>query len=223
MPVPTLTNSRCSVSRQWRPVLAQGHDVHVVVDEHRRVVALGEPLGDREAVPAGHDRRVDRRADGERRPGRGRRRRSRARRPAVRPRAREQLEERARGRASSTASGPSAMSISSGASASGVGREVADRQARVRGAEVGGEHDAGGVVEGQHGRRAAAGRRAVAGLVDELVGEQRVDALGDGRAGEAGAARELGPRDGLAVADQPQHGARRRSHGLVADCIALAA
>ena len=43
-----------------REVLAQGHDVHVVVDQHRRRVAVREPVRDREAVPAGHDRRVDR-------------------------------------------------------------------------------------------------------------------------------------------------------------------
>ena len=60
IPVPTLTSSRCDVSRQCDPVLAAGHDVHVVVDEHRRAVVVREPLRDVEAVPAGHDRRVDR-------------------------------------------------------------------------------------------------------------------------------------------------------------------
>ena len=49
-----------------RVVLAQRHDVHVVVDEHGHVVVLGEPVGDREAVPAGHHRRRDRLAAGER-------------------------------------------------------------------------------------------------------------------------------------------------------------
>ena len=42
------------------PVLAQRHDVDVVVDQHRDAVAVGEALGDRVAVPAGHDRRVAR-------------------------------------------------------------------------------------------------------------------------------------------------------------------
>ena len=49
-----------------RPVLAQRHDVDVVVDEHRRVVVAREPVGDREAVPAGHHRRRDRLAAPER-------------------------------------------------------------------------------------------------------------------------------------------------------------
>ena len=41
------------------PVLAERHDVDVVVDEDRRLVVLAEPVRDREAVPAGHDRRGD--------------------------------------------------------------------------------------------------------------------------------------------------------------------
>src|SRR4051812_10105825 len=40
-----------------RPVLAEGHDIDVVVDEYGRVVVGGEPAWDRVAVPAGHDRR----------------------------------------------------------------------------------------------------------------------------------------------------------------------
>src|SRR5688572_19219254 len=42
------------------PVLAEGHDVDVVVDEDRqRAEAVGEPARDGEPVPAGHDRRAD--------------------------------------------------------------------------------------------------------------------------------------------------------------------
>jgi hypothetical protein len=52
----------------------------------------------------------------------------------------------------------------------------------VRHAEVGAQHDARTVVEGERGRRPASGRVVVADLVDELVAEQRVDALGDRRA-----------------------------------------
>ena len=74
-----LDENRCSVSRQWVQCSPQGHDVDVVVDEHRRAVAVGEPVGDREAVPAGHDRRVTARR-WRIRPGRGRRCRCRARR-----------------------------------------------------------------------------------------------------------------------------------------------
>ena len=93
--------------------------------------------------------------------------------------------------------------------------EVADGEPRVGGAEVGGEHDAGELVEGEDRRRPAAGRGAAAGLVDELVREQGVDALGDGGAGEAGPAREVRAGDRLAVADQPQHraGAEQRRGG----------
>ena len=40
------------------PVLAEGHDVDVVVDQHRHPVAVREAARDREPVPAGHDRRV---------------------------------------------------------------------------------------------------------------------------------------------------------------------
>src|SRR5690606_32904989 len=41
------------------PVLAEGHDVGVLVDGHGRAEALGEDLGDHVAVPAGHDGRAD--------------------------------------------------------------------------------------------------------------------------------------------------------------------
>jgi hypothetical protein len=50
----------------------------------------------------------------------------------------------------------------------------------VRGAEISGENDAGAVVEGERRRRPAASRFRAARLVDEAVGEQRVDALRDG-------------------------------------------
>ena len=43
-----------------RPPLAEREHVDVVVDPDRRVVAVREPLADRVAVPAGHDRRRDR-------------------------------------------------------------------------------------------------------------------------------------------------------------------
>src|SRR6201999_3598344 len=53
-----------------RVVLAEGHDVDVVVDQHGDVVVLREPAGDREAVPARHHRRSHRFAARER-DGRG--------------------------------------------------------------------------------------------------------------------------------------------------------
>src|SRR5690606_778568 len=45
-------------------VLAEGHDVDVVVHQHRHGDAAADVLGDVEAVPAGHDRRVDRASGG---------------------------------------------------------------------------------------------------------------------------------------------------------------
>ena len=66
---------------------------------------------------------------------------------------------------------------------------------RVGRAEVGDQDHAGLVVERQHGGRAAAGRGAAARLVDEVLAQQRLDALGHGRAGEAGRPREVGARD----------------------------
>ncbi len=64
--------------------------------------------------------------------------------------------------------------------------EIAHRDPGVGRSEVGNEDDAGVAIEGQHGRRAATGRGAAAGLVDEALLEKCVDALGDGRAGEPG-------------------------------------
>ena len=86
--------------------------------------------------------------------------------------------------------------------------EVAEREPRVGRAEVGHEDDAGVAVEREHGRRAAAGRGAAAGLVDESEGEQRVDALRHGGAGEAGLPGEIGAGYGDAFADQSEQGAR---------------
>jgi ribose transport system permease protein len=46
-------------------VLADGHDVHVVVHQGGHAVALGQAVAHRVAVPAGHDRWVDGLAGGE--------------------------------------------------------------------------------------------------------------------------------------------------------------
>ena len=86
--------------------------------------------------------------------------------------------------------------------------EIAHRDPGVRRAEVGDEDDSGVAIERQHGRRAAAGGGAAAGLVDEPLREERVDALGDGRAGEPGHPREVGSRDRDSFADQAQERAR---------------
>ncbi len=46
MPVPTFTNEQVLDVAPVRPVLAERHDVHVVVDEHGRVEVLAEPVRD---------------------------------------------------------------------------------------------------------------------------------------------------------------------------------
>ena len=98
------------------------------------------------------------------------------------------------------------MSRSEARSASGVAGEVADREARVGRAEVGGEDDAGVVVEGQDGRRAAAGRGAVAGLVDEPAARAARRRAGRRSSGRARSRRARSARvTAVAVADQPQH------------------
>ena len=108
MPVPTLTTST-SCDRPGDAHLPQGHDVHVVVDVDRALVAA-ERARDRVVVPARHDRRVRRPARSRTPPGRGRRRRRRTRPPgSARPRrAPSGPAGRPRPR---TTSGPSAMSI----------------------------------------------------------------------------------------------------------------
>ena len=71
-------------------------------------------------------------------------------------------------------------------------------------AEVGDQHDARALIEGQNGRRATARGGAAAGLIDELMREQRIEPLGDGGARQTGAAHEVGARHGLPVADQAE-------------------
>ena len=64
MPVATLISTRSSTSARWVLPLAEGHDVDVVVDQHRHVVVALDVAGHVVPVPAGHDRRVDRTAGG---------------------------------------------------------------------------------------------------------------------------------------------------------------
>ena len=61
MPGPDLDDDDVVVAdRDAGSPLAEGEDVDVVVDPDRRAIARREPLPDRIAVPAGHDRRRDR-------------------------------------------------------------------------------------------------------------------------------------------------------------------
>ena len=77
-------------------------------------------------------------------------------------------------------------------------------------AEVGDQDDARTAVEGQHGRRAPTGGGAPAGLIDQLVREQRFDALRDRRASQSGAPGEVRARHRLAVSNQAEHAPRSR-------------
>ena len=42
------------------PVLAESHDVHIVVDQHGHIEQLSKPVGNRKEMPSRHDRRIDR-------------------------------------------------------------------------------------------------------------------------------------------------------------------
>src|SRR5215208_610598 len=194
-----------------RPVLAQRHDVHVVVDEHGGVVAGREPARQGEAVPTRHDRRVDGLAGGER----DRARHADADAADVRCGAvhlaqqllealAHEVEHRLR------PGGDVHVERELGERRAG---QIADRDARVGGAQVGGEHDARELVEGEDGRWPPARRAAAARLVDELVRQQRIDALGHRGAGQAGPPREVRTGDRLAVADEPQDAAGTQERG----------
>ena len=137
------------------PVLAQRHDVHVVVDERRRPEVVGQPVAHAVAVPAGHDRRRDRRARGELHraghadPG-----------PAhvivLTPDAAEQLVEGPLEPAEHRV-GPFRDRDLLGRLDQHLAAEVGDREARVGRPQVGRQDDAGVSVEGEHLRRPAAG------------------------------------------------------------------
>ena len=77
--------------------------------------------------------------------------------------------------------------------------QVGDRDAQVAVAEVDAERGAGGGVEREQDRRApallAVRRAGLLALDDEAVGLQLGDEARDGRAREAGAARDLGAAD----------------------------
>ena len=152
------------------PVLAEGHDVHVVVDEHGHVgrcARANQPGMEKPSQPGmigGFTGWPVANATGPGMP---------TPRPRTSPRREPELARAARRAArrprSSTASGPSAMSISKATSASGRrrrGRETASREwVAPRSAA---RTTPAGVVEGEPRRAPAAGRLLVARLVDEL-------------------------------------------------------
>ena len=136
MPVRDLDEDQVVDVGQVGVPLAQGHDVDVVVDEHRDVEVALHVAGHVVAVPAGHDRRVDRaagrvldgpgQADADR--GQRRRRRGAARRSSARDR-RADPAEHGLG-AGRRCRGPARRSASTRPG------EVGERGAGVRGADV---------------------------------------------------------------------------------------
>ena len=185
------------------PVLAQRHDVHVVVDQDGHAVALAQHVGDRVAVPARHDRRADRPAGLEvDRAGQPDPERQHV--PAPAAGGREQAVER---RAQPVEHG--VRPVADGDRLLDLGQrragEVAHRQAAVGRAEVGGEHDAGILVHRERGGRPPARRaaRAVA-LHDQARREQHTDALEDGRPRQPRGGDEVAAADRDPAADEAE-------------------
>ena len=140
------------------PPLPEGEDVDVVVDPDRRAVARGEPLADRVAVPAGHDRRRDRPAGREL----DRARHARSRSPTAAP-GTPWVVASSWSNSSSTrpspTSGPASISRRLVVMAEDPAVEGRDRDVDARRAEVRDEDVPGLGPERQLARRPAAGRR----------------------------------------------------------------
>ncbi len=190
------------------PMLAAGHDVDVVVDEHRRGVAALEPLRDREVVPARHDRRVDgppageldRAGDADADPA------DLVSRPAdLVEQFGEALVQPLEGALRPDPDVEVACPLRERRP-----DQVAHRDAGMRCSQVGGEDDPGVAIEHEHGRRPTAGGDAAAGVVDEPFREQGVDSLGHRRAGETGHPGQVRPGDGDLFADQVEEGTSAR-------------
>jgi hypothetical protein len=192
-------------------VLAEGHDVDVVVDQDRGAEALGEPLRDREAVPARHDRRVAGEAGGVL---------DRARHADPDPRHPAFVADLVQQRVEALFHplehdfGPVGDLDVAAVLGQHPPPEVGDGEARVGGAEVGGEDQRRVLVEGEPLRWAPAGRLAAADLLQQAEGLQMLQPLRDRRAGEAGSPAQVRPGDAAAIADQPQQvvGTGRRAH-----------
>ena len=173
--------------RDAGPPLPERQDVDVVVDPDRRAVAGGEPLADRVAVPAGHDRRRDRPAGLEL--DRARDADADPPQPAGQPlRRREQrVEQDVDAVQAALRSGLDPGRLVVVTEDPAVERRHRDVDARR--AEVGDEDVAAVGPEGQLARRAAAGARPDVALGDEAALDQLADPLGDDRPTETGPRR----------------------------------
>jgi hypothetical protein len=190
-------------------LLAERHDVDVVVDEHRHGVLTLETSRDVVPVPARHDRRADRPA------GRvlDRAGQAHADRGQVLDRAALALQQRAHGRGHPPEDdlGPLGDVQARADLAQDVAREVGHRGADVGGADVDADHHLGGGVEREERRRAASGRAGAAERRHQLQTHEHVDPGGDGGPRQARGVRELGARPGAAVAQQLEDVARVHS------------
>jgi hypothetical protein len=183
-------------------VLAERHDVHVVVDEDRRVVVLGEPVGHGEAVPAGHDRRGDGLAAAEGH-GAGDADADAADVDRGAGDLGEELLEALVDPLEHDLRAGRDVHVERRLGQRGA-REVAHHEPGVGGAEVGDQDDARALVEREDGRGPATGGGAASGLVNELVGEQGIEPLRNGGASQTGAANQIGAGHRLAVPDQAE-------------------
>ena len=187
----------------FRPVggpLPKGHDVDVVVHQHRdRQRALDVP-DDVESVPAGHDRRLHRH------PGGMFHRAGQADADAgeVFLAAAGLVQQVGALRQHAVQHGLRAVGDVLGQPAlrQHGSAQVRDGDDHVGGAHVDRQHDAGGGVEGKARRRPAAAGAGLAGRSNQSGVHQRVDAGRDGGAGQSGGESQLGAGAGLAVAQE---------------------
>ncbi len=197
-------------------MLAQRHDVHVVVDQAWGVVVLGEAVTDRVAVPARHDRRVYRPAGGELdRAGDADTHRHEIVVGLHRAHASRRVEVELD--LPEHRFGPGGDVEVDGLLGEQLAGEVGDAEPGVGGAEVGDEHPAGIAVEGEEGGWTATGGRGVPNLGHQPVGDEPVDPEGDRGACQPGGAGDGVAGGRLAATDQLQdlsggsHGAYRHS------------
>ena len=193
--------------REVRPVaamLAERHRVDVALQQRRRAEARGQPVGDRVAVPAGHDRRVDRAPGGDLDRPRDADRRAEHVGPRV-PGLGQQLVEGALdpARAPRPARRRSAAAPRARPAPRRARSQTASRPCRA-------PRSAASTTPTRSLKVSAAGpapaaRRAGLGLLDQQRrGEQDADALHDRRAREPGDVHDVGARDGAPFADQLQ-------------------
>ena len=167
----------------------------------------GEPARDREAVPPRHHPRVDGLAAAER----DRRRHADADAPtrarARCRRARSSSSKLACDRRSSTASGGCVTSNAKARSASGVAprSQTATRQCVVSRSAT--RTTPALAVERERRRRPAAGRCDAGDLLQQVEGQQRLDAIGERGARKSALLSQFVARGGTSVTDEPQHAA----------------